>query len=174
MFYEFIVKRCIFRICACWLSYSRSHVQETTPVNLLLLVPWPDNRESAGWGPGPDLIAGARVAVNEVNNSTTILPGYKINLIESQHEACGLSDESIGLINLAKYGINFNSPLGNVAAVLGLYCSTITLPLAKIAGCEELSILQLTGANSPIFIQERETTTSICGTFYSQLVYMQI
>ena len=146
----------LFGICASWLScLARS--QETTPVNLLLLVPWPDNRESAGWGPGPDLIAGARVAANEVNNSTTILPGYKINLIESQHEACGLSDESIGLTNLAKYSINRNSPLGNVAAVLGLYCSTITLPLAKIAGREELSILQLTGANSPIFIQERET-----------------
>ena len=140
--------------CICWLSYSKS--QETTTVNLLLLVPWPDDRESAGWGPGPDLIAGARVAVNEVNNSTVILPGYKINLIESQHEACGLSDESVGLINLAKYGINRNSPLGNVAAVLGLYCSTITLPLAKIAGHEELSILQLTAANSPIFNQESE------------------
>uniref|UniRef100_A0A1X7UHA0 Receptor ligand binding region domain-containing protein n=1 Tax=Amphimedon queenslandica TaxID=400682 RepID=A0A1X7UHA0_AMPQE len=126
-------------------------------INLLALVPWPDDRPHADWDAGPDLLAGARVAIKEINNSTDILPDYRLNLIESGHEACGLPGGNLGVVNLVKYAINppSNSRRGPVAAVLGLFCSTSTKIIAPFAGRKGIDLLQLSGSNSPDFLKDK-------------------
>ena len=122
-------------------------------INLLMLVPWPDSRKFSGYGPGPSLYGGARVAVSDINNSSDILPDYRINMIESRHEACGLVEASEGVVNFMKYAFNPNSP-ETVAAVIGLYCSTSTRAISRIAGHSGVDLLQLTAANSPSFLTD--------------------
>ena len=121
----------------------------TTPVKLLVLVPWPSDRKDAEWDPGLDLLAGGRVAVNEINNRTDILKDYHIELVvpEYGHEACGLIETSQGLINFVQNSID---PPGQVLAVLGLYCSTSTKEVSSLAGHDSVQLIQLSAANSPI------------------------
>ena len=121
-------------------------------IHYLLLVPWPDasNRSHAGWDDGRDLITGARVAVQEVNERTNLLNEYKINLIEAGHEACGLAETGLGLSNLVNNSINPSLP-HNVVVILGLFCSTTTDALSPIAGREGVDLIQLSASNSPIF-----------------------
>ena len=122
-------------------------------INLLMLVPWPDTQNFSGYGPGPSLYGGARVAVSDINNSSDILPDYRINVIESRHEACGLVEASEGVVNFVKYSFNPNSP-ETVTAVIGLYCSTSTHSVSRIAGHSGVDLLQLTAANSPSFLTD--------------------
>ena len=129
---------CVFLIAACG-----GQANETT-INLLLLIPWAE-RNGQGYG----LSSGARVAVSEVNNNSNILPGYRINLIESRHEACGQIQSTQGLINMVRYAINPHNPV-NVAAIMGLYCSTTTRTISPVAS--KFDIIHLTAANlAPAF-----------------------
>ena len=122
-------------------------------VQLLVLVPWPSDRDDAGWDVGLDLLAGGRVAVNEINNTTDLLKDYHIELLvpEYGHEACGLRETSQGLVNFVQHSIY---PPGQVLAVLGLYCSTSTKEISLLAGHESVQLIQLSAANSPIFDPE--------------------
>ena len=94
---------------------------QTTPVKLLVLVPWPSDREDAGWDAGLDLLAGSRVAVNEINNRTDLLKDYHIELVvpEYGHEPCGFVEASQGIKNLIQSSIHPpEQVLGSVRTIL--------------------------------------------------------
>ena len=114
-------------------------------IRLLLLLPWRDNVYS-GWGPGPDLLAAARVAVAEVNNNTNVLPGYKLEVIEARQEPCGAAVNNVGVTSIVRYATT--SPL---AGIVGLFCSSSTGPLSQLIGRDGMDLISLTIANSPIF-----------------------
>ena len=134
----------VFLFVSLKLTFSSNSLQ------LLVLVPWPSDRDDAGWDAGLDLLTGGRVAVNEINNTTDLLKDYHIELLvpEYGHEACALRETSQGLVNFVQYSIY---PPGQVLAVLGLYCSTSTKEISSLAGYESIQLIQLSAANSPIF-----------------------
>ena len=122
---------------------------ETKPLYLLTLVPFPDPSNDAGWDRGLGALPGARVAQDEINNRTDLLPGYHIELIEENIEACSLTEAGIGLTNLVKYTVN--PPCHPVVAVVGLLCSSHTSIVSPVAGHDGFDLIQLSVANSPIF-----------------------
>ena len=117
-------------------------------IRFLALVQWRDrfNRPHSGWDTGPDMLAAGRVAVQEINERPDLLSDYTIEMIEGQHEACGLTEANLGLRELAHKGINQSV---SIVAVLGLFCSTSTKVIAPVAG--RIGIIQLSAANSPLF-----------------------
>lgn len=157
-----IVAVLLLSTCCCTSS-------ENSVVELLLLVPWPDNRTHAGWDAGPDLEVGARVAVKQVNANSGILPDHNISLIVAGHEACGLSGADMGLQNLVKHGINANG--NGIACVIGLYCSTSTSAISKVAGHTGIDLIQLTASNSPIFNANRKSFPHLWHFLESASVY---
>ena len=140
----------------CWSVVLVVLCLATTPliaamdIDLLVLVPW--HHDSGGLG----LLPGARIAAQQINNRTDLLSGYSINIIEAGHEACGITEDYIGLLNLAYHGTNRPVESRNVAAVLGLFCSTSTASLSAIAGRNDVELLQLSGSNSPVFNQNTD------------------
>ena len=125
---------------------------ETKPLYLLTLVPFPDPQDGAGWDRGLGTIPGARVAQDEINNRTDLLPGYHIELIVENIEACSRTEAGIGLNNLVKYTVN--PPCRPVVAVTGLMCSSHTSALSPVAGHDGFDLIQLSAANSPIFEEQ--------------------
>ena len=116
----------------------------TIPLYVLVLVPSQQHSAAA---------TGARIARDKINQLTDVLPGYRIELIVKDIEACSSSEGAgIGLSNLVKYTVN-DPPCRPVVAVAGLLCSSHTAELARIAGHDGLGSvpLQLSAANSPIF-----------------------
>ena len=114
----------------------------TIPLYVLVLVP---SQQHAA--------TGARIARDKINQLTDVLPGYRIELIVKDIEACSSYEGAgIGLSNLVKYTVN-DPPCRPVVAVAGLLCSSHTAELARIAGHDGLGSvpLQLSAANSPIF-----------------------
>ena len=115
----------------------------TIPLYVLVLVP---SQQHAA--------TGARIARDKINQLTDVLPGYRIELIVKDIEACSSYEGAgIGLSNLVKYTLN-DPPCRPVVAVAGLLCSSHTAELARIAGHDGLGgsvPLQLSAANSPVF-----------------------
>ena len=124
----------------------------TKPLYLLTLVPFP--QDNGGWDKGLGVIAGSRVAQDEINNRTNLLPGYHIELIVENIEACSRTEVGIGLSNLVRYTVD--PPCRPVVAVTGLVCSSHTAALSPVAGHNGFDLIQLSIANSPLF----ETSSS--------------
>ena len=119
----------------------------TKPLYLLTLVPFP--QDNGGWDKGLGVIAGSRVARDEINNRTDLLPGYHIELIVENIEACSRTEAGIGLSNLVRYTVD--PPCRPVVAVTGLVCSSHTAALSPVAGHNGFDLIQLSIANSPLF-----------------------
>ena len=119
----------------------------TKPLYLLTLVPFP--QDNGGWDKGLGVIAGSRVAQDEINNRTDLLPGYHIELIVENIEACSRTEAGIGLSNLVRYTVD--PPCRPVVAVTGLVCSSHTAALSPVAGHNGFDLIQLSIANSPLF-----------------------
>ena len=123
------------------------------PLNVLVLVPWPDRRDFdiTGWDYGLAYLAGARVAVEEVNTREDVLHGYELKIIAAGHEACDLSEVALGVSNLVYHAVNPNTD--NIAAILGLYCSASSIYLSEIASTRGVNLIEMAVSNSPIFKQ---------------------
>ena len=86
---------------------------------------------------------------DEINNRTDLLPGYHIELIVENIEACSRTEAGIGLSNLVRYTVD--PPCRPVVAVTGLVCSSHTAALSPVAGHNGFDLIQLSIANSPLF-----------------------
>ena len=113
---------------------------ETKPLYVLTLLSLPETQQA---------LSGHRIARDEINNRTDLLPGYHIELIVDTVEGCSSPEAGLGLSNLLKYTLN--PPCRPVVAVAGLGCSSHTSVLSPVAGHDGFDLIQLSSANSPIF-----------------------
>ena len=157
----------ILRLYLLWSSFVMLICRGTT-VNILALVPWPDTREHANFDIGLELIPGGRMAAAEINNRSDILKGYRVNVIEAGHDACGVVEHTLGLLNLVHFGVN---PLRdtNAVAVVGLYCSSSTIALSSIAN--RIDLVQLSASNSPVFNEDKDKFPHLWRFLESASVY---
>ena len=129
----------------------RPHMDTRTAIYMLVTVPFPDDREIAGWDYGMEMLPGGRIARDFINcNHSDLLPGYRLELIETNHEACDISPQTEAYINLIRYGLD--QECGPVMAVAGLPCSSTTVGISLVAGRNDL--IQLASAVSPVFEQD--------------------
>ena len=141
----------------------------TKPLYLLTLVPFPESKDK-GWSNGLGTISGARVARDEINKRTDLLPGYHIELIVQNIEACSLTEATIGTVNLIKYTVH--SPCSPVVGVIGLLCSTHTSLISPLAGHEGINLIQMSIANSPIFETTKNSFPHLWRVLGSGIVYV--
>ena len=114
---------------------------DTKPLYLLLLVPHSRSVHHS--------LVAPRIAQEEINNHSDLLPGYHVELIVDTIEGCSSVEASIGLSNLIKHTVN--PSCRPVIAVMGLRCSSHTAVLSPVAGHKGFDLIQLSSATSPIF-----------------------
>ena len=132
----------------------------TRPLYLLTLVPFDRN---------VGILSGARIARDEVNNRTDLLPGYHLELITERRESCSTYGATLGLSNLLRYTIV--SPCRPLVAVGGLGCSTHTEFMSPIASHEGFDLIQLSSANSLIFQTQSHRFPHLWSLLGSATVY---
>ena len=114
--------------------------RETKPLYVLTLLSLPG---------GLSDLSGHRIAQEEINNHTDLLPGYHIELIVDAIEDCSSPEAGLVMSNLLKYTVN--PPCHPIVAVAGLGCSSHTAVLSPVAGHDGFDLIQLSSANSLIF-----------------------
>ena len=118
-------------------------------LHLLNILPFPDTRPNTGWDRAYELLPAAQLAVDQINNASHILPGYKLNLVNVDAEACGVSLVTKGLINTYANLFTPNISL-NVVGFMGLFCSTVTDTITSIFGVPNMTYLQFAGSTAPL------------------------
>ena len=125
----------------------RVNANETT-LYLLNVLPYPDDRPFAGWDRGFELIPAGDLAIEQINNRSDILPGYRLELVDIDSEACGISTINTGRLNFYMHLVQPN-PL--VVGVVGLFCSTVTAEISPIANHPGIDYVQVAGSASTLF-----------------------
>lgn len=123
-----------------------------TPVYFLVMVPFADERPQAGLDYGLTMLPGARIARDYINcERKDLLPGYRVELIETSSEPCGVSESyEEAYLNLLRFAYYKECTGGPVVAVIGLICSQTTAAVSPLAG-KQLNLVQLSLSSSPIF-----------------------
>ena len=129
-------------------SRAERSIDETTVLYLLNVQPYPDNRSFAGWDRGFELIPAGRLAIDQINNQSNLLPGYRLELIDIESEACEISVISTGLVNFYRHLVDPNSL---VVGVVGLFCSPVTAAVSSVANHPRIDYIQVAGSTSPLF-----------------------
>ena len=117
---------------------------ERALLRILGLFPYNDS----SWN-GQYIIPAARLATDEINNNTDILPGYKLELIEANSKCArdpGLREFVRNVIESEHRGENVP------VAVLGPGCSSSTIPIASVAGRDDIRIPQLSYGATSVFL----------------------
>ena len=117
-------------------------------LHLLNVQPYPDNRIFAGWDKGFELIPAGHLAIKQINNRSDILPGYRLELIDIESEACGISITNTGYVNFYRHLVQ---PDLLVVGVVGLFCSTVTAAISPVANHPQIDYVQITASTSPLF-----------------------
>jgi len=122
--------------------------ENETVLYLLNVQPYPDHRTFAGWDRGLELIPAGHLAIRQINNRSDILPGFQLELIDIESEACGISVINSGLVNFYRHLVDPNSL---VVGVVGLFCSTVTATISPLVNHRGIDYVQMTGSTSPMF-----------------------
>ena len=123
-----------------WLLSRGSHGTNLKTLQILGLFPY---RGSANWN-GEYVIPAVRLARDEINRNDSILPGYMLELIEANS---GCARDS-GVREFVRNALHSKHP--QPMAILGAGCSSSTIPIASIAGRDDIRLPQLSyGATAP-------------------------
>ena len=121
---------------------------DSRPVlSLLNVLPYPDKRPFAAWDGGLELIPAGRLAVEQINANPDVLPNHRLELIDIESEACGLTLVTEGLVNSYRHLVD---PHSTVVGMVGLFCSSVTNVIAAIGGYPNIALLEIAGSTSPI------------------------
>ena len=145
----------LLRVCVASES-SSAFSDDRHRIRLLALVPFPDPRPSTGWDEGLLVLPAARLAVEHINNRPDILPGYKLELIEANSDACGVKTVSNALVNFVDKAVSAKN--GTIVGIVGLACSSVASVISPLAGRAEVNLVQLSMGNSPVFQNSHESS----------------
>ena len=95
---------------------------------LLSLLPYPSDVPSLqpSWDGAPSVIPAAYLAVDQINNSSRVLPNYRLELVNGDG-GCDITNKAV--VNFVRYAIHGVKP---IVGVIGSGCSASTLALAPL------------------------------------------
>ena len=92
---------------------------------------------------GKDIIPGAKLAIQEINNRNDILTNYKPELIEAD-DGCNINGKSIiSLINNLYYEGK------HIVGIIGPQCSDSTKAMASLTGKSEIALINVHLGSAP-------------------------
>ena len=142
---NFVLEKALLVLIVVLVILWRVHGEDKrVPLRILGLFPY----NGSAWD-GEYVIPAARLARNEINNDISILPDYKLKLIERDSRCSrdpGLREFVSNTVHLNYLGKE--SPI----AVLGAGCSSSSIQIASVAGRDEIRIPQLSYGATSVFL----------------------
>lgn len=139
---------------------------EVPPHDIYLVVlvplPLPDGTPSS-WNPGPVLFPAARIAAEEINNSTEVLPNYNLRLIQA-NSACEKIQTAYSLVELYETS-------KQIVGIVGPGCTGPAILTSDLTSKYEVSLIHVTpSATSPSLEDPSRNTTF--ATISSSLIFV--
>ena len=122
------------------LQLSAAETQELEKLNVLLLVPEPHPELPLPYQPsyseGQVLYITAKIAAGIINNSSTILQGYHLNLLQ-EDSGCNLLFRALKAIAVSIHEVE------SIVGVVGPICSMSALSTSALSGRDEISLINI-------------------------------
>ena len=128
-------------------------------VQLLIMLPLnvsnePLTNRIEKWDRGLEILPGAQVAVEAINNYPHLLPGYELVLDQISVNPCTPLEVHSNLDAYVPF-VN-GSVSSSTIGILGLYCDRLVHTFSPFAGRDEFGLFQLSGTTSPLIRGNRE------------------
>ena len=126
---------------------SQAAAEDIATLNILALGPYP-GRIHPSWAGGPALIPAAQLAADLINNHSSLLPGYHLNIVPVDS---GCNYIGTLYVNVFEKILDaYCSTLGSTTVgIVGPGCSEATLNLAPLIIRNELNLMQISIATTP-------------------------
>ena len=139
-------------VICCYLQIGQSQPEDVATLNVLALGPYPSEFQPS-WAGGPALIPAAQLAADLINNDSSILSGYRLNIIPVDSGCNHIGTLYLDVIEKLFsdcYHNDCNIQRGNtIVGIVGPGCSEATLNLAPLILKDELNLMQISIATTP-------------------------
>ena len=129
---------------------SQVTVEDKATLNILALGPYP-GRIHPSWAGGPALIPAAQLAADLINNHSSLLPAYHLNIIPVDSGCNHIGTLYVDIFEklfLDAYHVSSLAGSSTVG-IVGPGCSEATLNLAPLLVKNELNLMQISIATTP-------------------------
>ena len=143
------------------LSLSKNHT-----LYIVALAAYPDTVIIPSWNGGASLTPAARVAVDEINNDSSILPDYRLELLE-RDDACDITFKAVtSFIETSFYSGK------QVIGMVGPGCSEGALAIGELSKHDSIATLMVSVATT-VELDNRTAYPYILRTVSSSYVYVK-
>ena len=114
--------------------------KDTESLDILIVVPVSTNsctRLQPKWERGDEILPGAEIAVDEINDFPNLLSTYRLNIVPIQVELCN------PLINIESFVENLTSGRNKVIGIVGYFCDNLVQFLSPLAGHDNFGVIQI-------------------------------
>ena len=146
-------------------SYEGSVSEKKIKLKLLVVLPLrlddnrKDRRDIQSWDHGSEILPGAQLAVEDINNDPDLLPGYELELVNKSNNPCLPLEVQTNLDVLIPFAKGFLD--NNIVGMLGLFCYRLLRSLSPLVGRDVYGLFQLSGTTSPHVRGRREKYTHL-------------
>ena len=123
-----------------------SNLDPVPTLRVLLIAPFPDPVLEPAYDGGHSLIPSGLLAVEEINNNSTMLPGYRLEPVVGDG-GCNMNTKAVSRI---LEGVVHRQPGDRVIGVVGPVCSEATRALSDLMNKKRMKLPLVTIANSPV------------------------
>ena len=117
-----------------------------TTLRILLIAPFPDPVLQPGYDAGHTIIPSGLLAVEEINNDSSLLPGYRLEAVVGDG-GCNTDEKAVSHI---LENVIHRRPGDRVIGVVGPICSEAAQTLSEIINRQKIQLPLVTIANSPV------------------------
>ena len=159
----------IFVVLVTFGTANRGDDDRRKTIYLLTLAPYPNPTASLSpsWDGGPDIVPALRLAVEHVNNRTDVLDSYNLELI---YEDGGCNIASTSVASFVRGLLERED--GQIVGIIGPGCSSSSLLVAPLLARDELSLINIHTAGSPL-LENRTMYRNSFGTLGSAYGFVE-
>ena len=114
--------------------------KDTESLDILIVVPASSNsciRLQPKWERGDEILPGAEIVVDEINDSPNLLSTCQLNIVPIRVELCN------PLINIESFVGNLTSRRNKVIGIVGYFCDNLVQFLSPQAGHNNFGVIQI-------------------------------
>ena len=142
-------------------TVSRANAEISKALQIIATIPSMFGPGDPQWTRGEEILPGAQLAINEINNTSDLLSGYKLEIIPVKVPKCELSEGIVPFIE------ELASNRNNIIGIVGYFCHNIARLLSRIAHSWITHAIQISAAWYP----NCKTSRDIPLTILSKLAY---
>ena len=122
--------------------------ERPTIIHIMAVVPTVCDRDELGdikalpkWKRGEEILPGALLALNEIDNTFNLLSGYQLEVIPVRVPLC---DFNTGIIPFIK---EITSNENNIAGIVGYFCDNLARHLSQLVQHDQVGVVQISATS---------------------------